>query len=67
MEKILEIANKYNLKIIEDSCEALFTKYKRKPVGSLGDISCYSTYIAHFIVTGVGGFACTNNHILQYL
>ncbi len=33
----------------------------------MGDISCYSTYVAHFIVTGVGGFACTNNEDLAIL
>lgn len=67
MEEIIKIADKHNLKIIEDSCEALFTKYKGAPVGSMGDVSCYSTYVAHFIVTGVGGFACTNKSELAIL
>ncbi len=61
IDPILEIAKKHNLKIIEDSCETMFVKYKGKPVGSFGDISCFSTYVAHLLVTGVGGLALTNN------
>lgn len=61
MFPILKIAKKYNLKTIEDSCEAMFVKYKGQPVGSLGDISAYSTYIAHIITTGVGGIVTTND------
>ncbi|MCX6780946.1 MAG: DegT/DnrJ/EryC1/StrS family aminotransferase [Candidatus Magasanikbacteria bacterium] len=57
MDPIMKIARKYKLKVIEDSCETMFVKYKGKPVGSFGDISCFSTYVAHFIVTGVGGLA----------
>lgn len=61
MDKIMAIAQKYGLKVIEDSCETMLAKYKGKSVGSFGDISCFSTYAAHLIVTGVGGIACTNN------
>jgi len=61
MDPILDLAKRYKLKIIEDSCEAMFVTYKGHPVGSLGDIACYSTYVAHFLVTGVGGIAVTNN------
>lgn len=61
MEPIMKIAKKYNLKVIEDSCESMFVNYKNRPVGSLGDISCFSTYAAHLIVTGVGGLALTDN------
>ena len=60
MDSIMNIATKYNLKIIEDSCETMYASYKGKPVGSFGDISCFSTYVAHLLVTGVGGFVCTN-------
>ncbi len=61
MDPIMTIAKKYNLRIIEDSCETMFVNYKGKSVGSFGDISCFSTYIAHLLVTGVGGLALTNN------
>lgn len=61
MSKIIDIAKRHKLKIIEDSCETMFVKYKNKPVGSLGDIACYSTYATHLITTGVGGLVMTND------
>lgn len=61
MDPIKKIAVKHGLKIIEDSCETMFANYKGKRVGSLGDIACFSTYIAHLITTGVGGINTTNN------
>lgn len=54
-------ADKYGLKIIEDSCECMFATHLGHSVGSMGDIGCFSTYIAHLIMTGVGGIATTNN------
>jgi|SRR3989338_615977 len=61
MEPIMEITKKYNLRIIEDSCETMFAKYKGKFVGNFSDVSCFSTYTAHILVTGVGGLAMTND------
>ncbi len=61
MDPILAIAKKYDLKIIEDSAETMFAKYKGKLVGSFGDIGCFSTYVAHYIVTGVGGLTTTSD------
>ena len=61
MDEIMAIAEKYNLRVIEDSCETMFARYKGKSVGSFGDIGCFSTYIAHILVTGVGGLAVTDN------
>ncbi|MBQ2845930.1 MAG: aminotransferase class I/II-fold pyridoxal phosphate-dependent enzyme, partial [Firmicutes bacterium] len=42
MDKIMEIAQKYNLKVIEDAAQGVMSKYKGKPLGSIGDIGCYS-------------------------
>ena len=67
MDKIIEIAKKYNLKIIEDSAETMFAKYKSKSVGSFGDIGCFSTYVAHYIVTGVGGLCTTSDSELAII
>lgn len=67
MEPILKIANKHNLKILEDSCETMFAKYKNAPSGSWGEVSCFSTYVAHILITGVGGFATTNDPELAIL
>lgn len=61
MDPILEIAEKHNLKIIEDSCECMFANYKGKKVGSFGEIGCFSTYICHFLVTGTGGFCISSD------
>jgi len=61
MDEIQRIAKKYRLKIIEDACEAVGAKYKNKPVGSMGDLGCFSTYVVHIITTGVGGLVTTNN------
>jgi perosamine synthetase len=61
MDPIMSIAKTYRLPVIEDSCETMFATYKGRKVGSIGDIGCFSTYVAHFLVTGVGGFSITNN------
>ncbi len=61
MDPILKIAKKHKLKIIEDSCETVGVTYKGRKAGAFGDISCFSTYVAHLVVTGVGGLAVTSN------
>ncbi len=61
MDPIMEISRRHQLRVIEDSCESMFVSYKGQPVGSFGDVSCFSTYMAHMLTTGVGGFALTND------
>ena len=61
MAPILDIAHRHNLRVIEDSCETMFADYRGRKVGSWSDVGCFSTYIAHYIVTGVGGLATTND------
>ena len=61
MDPIEDLAKTYHLSIVEDSCETMFARYKGRSVGSMSDVGCFSTYVAHFLVTGVGGFATTNN------
>ncbi|MEE2710684.1 MAG: aminotransferase class I/II-fold pyridoxal phosphate-dependent enzyme [Gemmatimonadota bacterium] len=61
MDPILDIASRYGLKVIEDTCETMFARYNGRSVGSMGDIGCFSTYVAHLIVTGVGGLNTTND------
>lgn len=59
---IRKLAKKYKLLIVEDSCETMFVTHPNgNPVGSGADIAVYSSYLAHIISTGVGGFLCTNN------
>lgn len=61
MDPIMHLARKYDLRVLEDSCECMFARYKGRKVGSFGDVGCFSTYVAHFLVTGVGGLAITND------
>ncbi|HEY2380155.1 MAG TPA: DegT/DnrJ/EryC1/StrS family aminotransferase [Terriglobia bacterium] len=61
MGPIMALAEKHGLKVIEDSCETMFARYNGQLVGSIGDVGTFSTYVAHFLVTGVGGFCTTNN------
>ena len=61
IDQVLEIARKHNLRTVEDSCETMFVKHRGKPVGSQSDIACFSTYVAHLLVTGVGGLSITND------
>lgn len=55
MDPILELAAQHNLYVIEDAAEAHGAKYKGRPVGSLGDIGCFSFYGNKIITTGEGG------------
>ena len=61
LKAIRSLARQYNLSVIEDSCETMFVRQAGELVGSVGDIGCFSMYVAHLIVTGVGGIATTNN------
>lgn len=60
MNRIMEIATRYQLRVIEDCAEAHFAKVEGQVIGSFGDMSCFSTYVAHTITTGVGGVVCTS-------
>lgn len=61
MPRIKEIAFQYNLKCIEDSCEAAFATIDNVSIDQWSDIGCHSFYMAHIVATGVGGIAVTNN------
>lgn len=58
---ILEIAQKYNLWVIEDAAEAHGAEYKEQKVGVIGDIGTFSFYGNKIITTGEGGMVVTNN------
>jgi perosamine synthetase len=61
MDKILGIAKKYKLYVIEDAAEAHGAEYKGKKVGGIGDVGCFSFYGNKIITTGEGGMVITNN------
>lgn len=61
MDPIKEIADKYNLKIIEDAACALGAEYKGRKCGNLAHIGCFSFHPRKIITTGEGGMLVTNN------
>lgn len=63
MDPILELAKKYNLKVIEDACQGLGVYYKKKRhTGSMGDAGCFSFFADKTITTGgEGGMVITND------
>jgi perosamine synthetase len=61
---ILELARKYNLKVIEDAAEMHGQTYYGKPCGGFGDISTFSFYPNKHITTGEGGMVVTDNEAL---
>lgn len=61
MDRIMEIARKHNLLVLEDSCQAAGASYKGKKAGTIGDMGAYSLNIFKTINTGDGGLAVTNN------
>ncbi len=61
MEHILKICQKYNLWLIEDSCDALGAVWKGKKAGTIGHIGTYSFYPAHHMTMGEGGAVVTND------
>ncbi len=66
MDKIMQIAKKHNLYVIEDCCQAIGAEYKGQKVGTFGDIGCYSFYPTKNLGTmGDGGLAITNNEELK--
>lgn len=62
MDPILELANKHNLKVVEDCAQAHGATYKGKPVGAIGDIGAWSFCQDKIMTTaGEGGVVATNN------
>ena len=62
MDEINKIAKKYNLKVIEDACQAVGAKYKNNMIGTLSDVACYSFFpTKNLSCAGDGGMIVTNN------
>lgn len=61
MTKLMNICKKNKIILIEDTCEALGSTYKNKPLGTFGDFSSFSFYYSHHITSGEGGMVCTKN------
>jgi len=67
LARFKEIGKKYNLKLIEDSAEALGAEYKGKRAGSLGEVGVFTFYPNKQITTGEGGVLVTDNEELVRL
>ena len=64
VNKIMKVAKKYKLIVVEDSAEMLGQYYNKKPCGSFGLISTFSFYANKHVTTGEGGMIVTNNRRL---
>lgn len=64
MDRIMEIARKHDLFVIEDCAEAIGSEYKGRKVGTFGDIACFSFFGNKTITTGEGGMVLTNDATL---
>lgn len=67
LKTIMEVADKHNLWVIEDNCDALGSKYNGKYTGTFGHIATFSFYPAHHITMGEGGALVTNDAQLKRL
>jgi perosamine synthetase len=61
MDRLMEIAHKHNLIVIEDAAEAHGATVRGRKVGSFGDMACFSFYANKIITTGEGGMVVTDN------
>ena len=67
MDTINDLAKKYDLYVIEDTCEAHGALYKNQKCGGLGDIGTFSFFFSHHITTMEGGMIMSNNDHLSEL
>ncbi|GKX63865.1 lipopolysaccharide biosynthesis protein RfbH [Pragia fontium] len=65
LSEVRRVADKYNLWLIEDCCDALGSKYNGQMAGTFGDIATVSFYPAHHITMGEGGAVFTKSHELK--
>lgn len=64
IEKISQLCKKYNVLLIEDTCESVGSKYNNKKLGTFGDFSTFSFFFGHHFSTIEGGMVCTNDRDL---
>jgi dTDP-4-amino-4,6-dideoxygalactose transaminase len=59
MDALMEIAKRYDLKVIEDCAHAIEAEYKDRKIGTFGEFGCFSFYVTKNIITGEGGMVLT--------
>lgn len=67
MDVIMEFAEEHGLFVVEDSCDALDSKYNGKKLGTFGDMGTFSFYPAHHITMGEGGAVVTDDAKLDMI
>ena len=67
LDAVMRVANKYQLWVVEDICDAVGTEYRGQKVGTFGDLATVSFYPAHHITMGEGGAVLTNSLLLKKL
>ncbi|HKQ48335.1 MAG TPA: DegT/DnrJ/EryC1/StrS family aminotransferase [Phycisphaerae bacterium] len=55
MDRLMELARRHDLKVIEDCAHAIETQYHGRPAGTFGDFGCFSFYVTKNVITGEGG------------
>lgn len=65
MDPLSAHARAYDLEMIEDACETVLVQYAGRPVGNFGTLAVYSFYVAHILVTGVGGMVLGDDPDLE--
>ncbi len=65
MDAVNTIAQKYQLKVIEDACQAWLAEYRGKKTGTLGDLGCFSFQNSKHIPTGEGGAIVGNDDLIM--
>ncbi|HEX2054884.1 MAG TPA: DegT/DnrJ/EryC1/StrS family aminotransferase, partial [Nitrospiraceae bacterium] len=61
MDRILDIARRHDLRVIDDAAHALPARYRGRMVGTIADCTCFSFYATKNITTGEGGMITTDN------
>ena len=67
MKEIMELCKQHDILLIEDSCEAIGSKYEDKKIGTFGDLSTFSFYFGHHMSTIEGGMICTDDEDLYHI
>ena len=61
MDRIMEIADRHNILVVEDAAQAISAEYKGRPLGSIGHLSAFSFHETKNIIAGEGGMLCIND------
>ena len=61
MDRIMEIATRHNILVVEDSAQAIDSRYNGRPLGTIGHLSAFSFHETKNIIAGEGGMLCIND------